>query len=218
MTRRVSVLTPDLVHELPTPCVSCLAWEIDPERAAVVKSSPEAVVEKAAWCDTVSTHWGHCGQVVRIEDVVVGYVTYAPPERVPRAATFPTSPVSPDAILFLTGGVLQAHRGGGLGRLLMQSMAADLSRRGFRAIEVFGSTRRTQGPLGSERGCLVPAGFLTAVGFRVVRPHRETPRLRLDLRTASAWKEDVEAALERILGTMRVPALDPRPTLLSRAQ
>ena len=53
----------------------------------------------------------------------------------------------------------------------------------------------------------MPADLLLSVGFKTVRPHRRTPRLRLDLRTALSWREDVEHALENILGTVRVPAL-----------
>jgi hypothetical protein len=56
-------------------------------------------------------------------------------------------------------------------------------------------------------GCLVPADFLLAVGFKTVRPHHRTPRLRLELKTALSWREDVEQAIERILGTVRAPAL-----------
>jgi hypothetical protein len=61
----------------------------------------------------------------------------------------------------------------------------------------------------SEPGtqCLVPADLLLAVGFKTVRPHHRYPRLRLELKTALSWREDVEAALERILGTVRQPAL-----------
>jgi hypothetical protein len=45
------------------------------------------------------------------------------------------------------------------------------------------------------------------VGFKTVRPHHRFPRLRLELKTALSWREDVELALERILGTVRAPAL-----------
>jgi hypothetical protein len=53
----------------------------------------------------------------------------------------------------------------------------------------------------------VPADLLTAVGFKTVRQHHRFPRLRLELKTAISWREDVELALEQILGTVRLPAL-----------
>lgn len=214
MSRRLSPLTPDVVRDLPSPCAACLSWEIDPRLIGALDSPGAAEAEKAGWVEAVYAQWGTCGRLIHVDDAVAGYVTYAPAALVPRAGTFPTSPVSPDAVLFMTGGIVEEHRGAGLGRMLLQSMAKDLTRRGFRAIEAFGSTRRVDGPLGSEPGCLLPEAFLTAVGFRVVRPHRDTPRLRLDLRSALAWKEDVESALERLLGTVRVPVLSSRDTQL----
>lgn len=47
------------------------------------------------------------------------------------------------------------------------------------------------------------------VGFKTIRPHHWYPRLRLELRTALRWKEDVEAALERLLGLVTIPAVEP---------
>jgi hypothetical protein len=44
-----------------------------------------------------------------------------------------------------------------------------------------------------------------------VRHHRRYPRLRLELKTALSWREDVEQALERILGSVRAPALTSAP-------
>ncbi len=58
----------------------------------------------------------------------------------------------------------------------------------------------------------MPADLLLSVGFKTVRPHHRTPRLRLDLRTALSWREDVEHALEKILGSVRVPGARVRLT------
>ena len=49
---------------------------------------------------------------------------------------------------------------------------------------------------------MLPADYLLAVGFKTVRPHQRYPRLRLELKTAMSWREDVEVALERLLGSM----------------
>jgi hypothetical protein len=94
--------------------------------------------------------------------------------------------------------------------MLIQAAAKDLTRRGVRAIEAFGLAAdlvpdRPEDVDGTH--CLLPADLLLAVGFKTVRPHHRYPRLRLDLRTALSWREDVEQALERILGTVRSPAL-----------
>jgi hypothetical protein len=49
------------------------------------------------------------------------------------------------------------------------------------------------------------------VGFKTIRAHTRYPRLRLDLRSAVSWREDVEVALERLLGAITHP--HPLPTL-----
>jgi GNAT superfamily N-acetyltransferase len=112
----------------------------------------------------------------------------------------PTGPVSADAVLLTTMQVLPEFSGEGLGRMLAQAVVRDLTRRGVKAIEVFGEQRP-----GSEPGCLIPAEFLRGVGFKTIRPHPRYPRLRMELRSAMTWKEDVEAALEQLLGTIAIP-------------
>jgi len=137
-------------------------------------------------------------------------VLYAPPNAVPRANAFPTSPPSADAVL-LTGFYVQPEfRGGGLGRMLVQSVAKDLTRRGVRAIEAFGDAIPGESePDAAGHHCVVPADFLSSVGFKTVRPHPKWPRLRLELRSAISWKEDVEAALERLLGQVTITTAEP---------
>ena len=50
----------------------------------------------------VMLEWGSCGQVASVDDKTAGCAFYAPPNMVPRARLFPTSPVSADAILLTT--------------------------------------------------------------------------------------------------------------------
>jgi GNAT superfamily N-acetyltransferase len=111
----------------------------------------------------------------------------------------PTGPVSADAVLLTTMQVMPEFAGEGLGRSLAQAVVKDLTRRGVKAIEVFGEQRP------AEPGCLVPADFLRGVGFKTIRPHPRWPRLRMELRSGLTWKEDVEAALEQLLGTITIP-------------
>jgi hypothetical protein len=123
---------------------------------------------------------------------------------------FPTAPVSGDAVLLMTGRVLPEFAGAGLGRMLVQGVAKDLTRRGIRAIEAYGLV---SAPAPEETrylatgGCVLPVDFLLSVGFKTVRPHHRHPRLRLDLRTVLSWREDVEQAIERLLGSVRAPVL-----------
>lgn len=204
MGRRLVPLTLDNLPDLPGRCRSCVFWELDPVsgEAAVKAGKPE--LEKEAWISAVLLEWGSCGRVVYVDDVPAGFVLYAPPAYVPRSTAFPTSPVSPDAVQLITGLIIPEYQGQGLGRVMVQTVAKDVLRRGFKAIEAFGDARSEQSP------CVLPADHLLAVGFKTVRPHPVYPRLRLDLRTTLSWKEDVEMALDRLLGAVqKEPALRP---------
>jgi hypothetical protein len=130
-----------------------------------------------------------------------GFVMYAPPAYVPRSMAFPTSPVSADAALLMTAHVVAAFAGGGLGRMLVQGVARDLTKRGVKAIEAFGDSKFGEAGEGAD-GCVAPVDFFLSVGFKTVRPHPRYPRMRLELRTALSWKSDVEYALEKLLGSM----------------
>lgn len=213
------------------PCAACTFWELGPVAAAQAgrheTSAADALETKAAWLSATLREWGHCGQIMVVDDEVAGFVTYAPPHLVGRADAFPTSPVSADAVLLLALRVAPHLQGAGFGRVLLQSAAKDVSRRGVRAIEAFGDgralTSAAEAPT-SERGigddnaqtpdvmpsrCLLPVSFLEELGFAVVRPHSRFPRLRLDMRATASWREDVETALERLLGSITEPVLRP---------
>lgn len=202
--REVFSLTLDRMGDMPEPCVSCIFWEVDPVLAAASIARGDPGLDKESWLSAALLEWGSVGQIGYVDGVPAGYVSYAPPYLVPRAAAFPTSPVSADAVILMTARVVPEFAGQGLGRVLIQGAAKDVMRRGVRAIEAFGYRGDPDSPIAT---CLVPADFLTAVGFKTVREHRTYPRLRLDLRTTLTWREDMEAAVERLLASVRSPSL-----------
>jgi GNAT superfamily N-acetyltransferase len=205
MSRKVVRMTLDHLAELEVPCRTCVFWELDPVSRARVDDPAD---EKQTWVSTVLREWGSYGRVALQDDRPVGYVLYAPPAFFPGAGAFPTAPVSADAVLLSAVYVDPAARGGGFGRMLVQGMARDLIERGsIHAVEAFGDTR---GPgLAGGGRCVTPVDFLTSVGFKTQRAHAITPRMRMDLRSALSWRDEVEAALERLLGAVR-PAPKPR--------
>jgi GNAT superfamily N-acetyltransferase len=206
LSRRCVSLTLDNLADLPRPCRRCVYWELDPAAREAAEEAGDVELEKEAWLSATLLEWGSCGKIAYVDSLPAGYVTYAPPVHVPRSLAFPTSPVSGDAVLLMTARLLPEFAGGGLGRMLVQTAAKDLTRRGVRAIEAFGRV----GGDGRPGGCVLPADFLLAVGFKTVRPHHRFPRLRLDLRSTLTWREDVEVALERLLGSMNPePAFRP---------
>jgi len=202
--REVFSLTLDRLQDLPDPCVSCIFWELDPALAAESMAGGEPGLDKESWLSSALLEWGSVGQIVYVDGVPAGYITYAPPYLVPRATAFPTAPVAADAVMLMATRVVPDFAGQGLGRVLIQGAAKDVMRRGIRAVEAFGYLGELDSP---KAACVIPAKFLTAVGFKTVREHRTYPRLRLDLRTALTWREDMEAAVERLLAAVRSPSL-----------
>lgn len=196
MSRRLASVTLDNLDDLPRRCRRCVFWELDPVARARAEEAGDTEFEKEAWVSATLLEWGSCGKLVYVDGVPAGYVMFAPPAYVPRSVAFPTSPVSADAVLLMTGHVLPEFTGMGLGRMLVQGVAKDLIRRGVKALEAFGD-KQWETP-----ACVLPADYLLSVGFKTVRPHQRFPRLRLELKTAVSWREDVEVALERLLQSM----------------
>jgi GNAT superfamily N-acetyltransferase len=208
VSRRVIGVTLDNLEDLPKHSRKCVFWEVAPHLREQAEEFGTTDLEKEAWVSSVLLEWGSCGRIVYSDKLPVGFALYAPPNAVPRAAAFPTSPPSPDAVLLTGFSVLPEFRGGGLGRMLVQAVAKDLTKRGVKAIEAFADATPDD-----DSTCVLPLEFFLSVGFKTVRQHPHWPRVRLELRSALSWKEDVEAALERLLGTVTVTATSPSPVL-----
>jgi len=207
MSRRLVSLTLDTLEDLPRPCRQCVYWELDPVSAERACATGDPGLEKEAWVSQTLLEWGSCGKLIYVDGMPAGFVMFAPPAYVPRSMAFPTSPVSADAALLMTAHVVAAFAGGGLGRMLVQGVARDLTKRGVKAIEAFGDAKFGDGDADVETGCVAPVDYFLSVGFKTVRPHPRYPRLRLELRTALSWKSDVEYALEKLLGSMSPESL-----------
>ncbi|MGB3771593.1 MAG: GNAT family N-acetyltransferase [Rhodococcus sp. (in: high G+C Gram-positive bacteria)] len=213
----VSTLTLGGFESLPAHDRQCVFWTMDPASPST-ENLVDAEFEKEAWLSMVMLEWGPCGQVatgtadaeVPVSADAVGCALYAPPRAVPRATHFPTAPVSPDAVLLTSlYSPLGAENGDDIREALMHAAVRDLINRGVRALEVFGirldddeKDSRYSGiadrPCGDVT-CMIDADFLEKYGFEVVANHHRYPRLRLELDRDHGWKEDVEAALERLL-------------------
>ncbi|WP_067532545.1 hypothetical protein [Nocardia crassostreae] len=229
MSTSVTALTLSGLDKLPGHARRCVFWEMDPAVAADSRSFSDPVFEKEAWLSTVMLEWGSCGQVALVDGQSAGCALYAPPRVVPRAGLFPTSPVSPDAVLLTTLRAEMPYQQTDVAHQLIQAVVGDLMRRGVRAIEAFGMRwdppttamsewagsmmfleRIAPTPLRAPRSpshadgclpeaCMIDADFLEDVGFKVVASHHRFPRLRLELDSDHLWKEDVERALDQLL-------------------
>ena len=96
MSRRLVRLTQDTLADLPDPVRAHVLWEVDPVRRRLLMdgSADEAEAEKAAWVSQVLLEWGSCGRVAYVDDVVAGFVQFAPPSYFPGTSSFATAPVS----------------------------------------------------------------------------------------------------------------------------
>jgi len=138
VTRALVPLSMTTIGSLPDRCRGCVAWELDPDAVRAAVRMGETEFEKEVWLSGVMLTWGSAGQIVTVDDQPVGFALFAPPTAVPGAAAFPTSPVSPDAVLLTTARILPEFTGQGLARFLMNGVVSALTRRGVRAIELFG--------------------------------------------------------------------------------
>jgi GNAT superfamily N-acetyltransferase len=200
VARRLERLTLDTLADLPAEVRRDLTWECEPVVGAQTDPA-EAEERKRDWLSGVLLEWGSCGRVAYHDDEPAGFILYAPPAYLPGTRSFPTAPISEDAVQLATAVVLEGHQAGGLGRALVQVMARDLVRRGgIRAVEAIATT----GPDGPGSICgPVPAEFLQRVGFTTLRAHPRNPRLRLDLRSLVSWLDEVGTAWERLRGAVR---------------
>ena len=99
---------------LPERCRGCVAWELDAEAVRSAVRMGETEFEKEVWLSGVMLTWGSAGQIVTVDEQPVGFALFAPPTAVPGAAAFPTSPVSPDAVLLTAAKILPEFAGQGL--------------------------------------------------------------------------------------------------------
>lgn len=196
-SRRLRPMTAADTAELPGLCATCTFWEAGLSDLAIPSNHRDGGVAKSEWAEGVTDHWGYCGVVASQNDIVIGYLIMAPASYVPRLAAFP-APISPHSAVVMSALVIEEHRGHGIGRQLMQSAAGLVARRDIRALEAVGTYH--DGP-----SCMLPVGWLEAIGFAVTRAHPTTPRLRMDLASTVRWRPDLGAAWHRLTGLVAQP-------------
>ncbi|MDP8900365.1 MAG: hypothetical protein M3N33_04315 [Actinomycetota bacterium] len=157
------------------------------------------------WFREMEECWGTAGFVVRRGEEVQGFVVYGPPERFPRARSYPVGPLADDAaMLACVAGDARTRR-----RLLIR-MLRELRLRGVAKVEAVASDR--------ERPHHVPTRFMVQSGWRPVRraPLGGYTLVRTELGSAVEVGELARA----LVGKVRLPSLKgkvPSPGILARA-
>lgn len=183
MSRRLVDVTLENLRQAPPEVLTSVFWELDVDEPAV-----EPEFEKEEWFSDVLLQWGSCGKLALEDDLgAVAFAEYAPPRFFPRLARFRAGRVSADAVYLSYCYVIDRRRGFGLGTHLVRAVARDLADRGIRALEAIGDRAWTD-------GWVLPAPFLGASGFEVVRDDPRYPLMRLDLRSAVLPREAAGAA------------------------
>ncbi|GAB11720.1 hypothetical protein GOARA_087_00130 [Gordonia araii NBRC 100433] len=216
---RLLALDTDGFERLPRHVRGCVFWEVDPSAGVRVSE-----FDKEAWTSGLLLEWGTCAQLAQHGSnvmpagaaaragghTVVGTAFYAPPARVPRAAHFPTSPVSADAVLLMSMHTVAGFED--VRAMLIDAVVADLVQRGVRAVEAFGIRRPVSDGDDVCLECMIDADFLENSGFDLVAPHHRFPRYRLVLDEGLGWKSAVEGALERLVveAALKITIEEPR--------
>ena len=107
MARRSAPLTLETLDDLPSPCRGCVFWELDAVAEKSAVRMGDTPLEKEAWLSQVLLDWGSAGTVIYVDGQPAGFSVYAPAAYLPRIASFPTAPVSSDAVVFVTGNATQ---------------------------------------------------------------------------------------------------------------
>lgn len=209
MTRSTRSLAAADVAAFSDTCRCCAFWESEPHQRR--GRAPEEVASlKGEWLAATSELWGSCGLLLTVDGGYAGHVLYAPEALIPGAGSMPTTPLTPGTIHLMSAWVDPAHRGRGLGKLLVQATARDLICRGVsRTVEVVGESR--PGDPHQWGSCTLPTGFLEAVGFEMRRAHPTNPRLRMNLRSALTWREEVDVRWQRFVVAVRPSVTAPKP-------
>jgi GNAT superfamily N-acetyltransferase len=176
--RRLVDVTLDNLRDLPPEARASLYWETDTD-----DEPADPGFEKEEWFSGVMLEWGTCGLALAEPDRGnVAFAQFAPPSFFPRLSRFRCGRVSQDAVYLAYCYVVPARRGYGMGSQLVRAVGGSLLDRDLRALEALGDRERGD-------GWVLPASFLGANGFHVVREDPRYPLMRLDLSTAVRPKE-----------------------------
>jgi GNAT superfamily N-acetyltransferase len=181
MSRRVVDVTLDNLSTAPPEVLDAVFWEL------AIDSPVEPRFEKEEWFSSTLLEWGPCGKLLVEEETSLGFAQYAPATLFPRVASFAAGAVSADAAYLSYCYVVEPRRGEGVGTYLVRVVARELADRGYRAVEALGDHRW-------DGSWVLPAAFLGAAGFHVLRDDPRYPLMRLDLRAAVEPGERADAA------------------------
>jgi hypothetical protein len=175
-----------------------------PDLDAVISYWTDDGYTSEEWFHELNDRWGPAGFALRRGGEVQGFVVYAPPERLARAARYPLAVDDEAVLLAYAGGDTRTRR-----RLLVR-MLRDLRQRGFGRVQA----------IASDRGVShhVPTPFLLESGWQPLHsaPYRMSyyTLAHIDLKSAVEVGELARA----LVGRVKLPGIQsPVPGTIARS-
>jgi hypothetical protein len=156
------------------------------------------------WFHELNDRWGTAGFAVRRGGEVQGFVVYAPPELLARAARYPLAVDEETVLLAYAGGDARTRR-----RLLVR-MLRDLKQRGVGRVQAIASDRGVSNH--------IPTSFLLESGWQPLHraPYRSSyyTLVHIDLKSAV----EVGQLARALVGRVKLPGIQsPVPGTLARS-
>jgi hypothetical protein len=156
------------------------------------------------WFHELNDRWGTAGFAVRRGGEVQGFVVYAPPELLVRAARYPLAVDEEAVLLAYAGGDARTRR-----RLLVR-MLRDLKQRGVGRVQAIASDRGVSNH--------IPTSFLLESGWQPLHraPYRSSyyTLVHIDLKSAV----EVGQLARALVGRVKLPGIQsPVPGTLARS-
>jgi len=178
-------ITESNLNDIPETCSYCIYWsfpeEFERTKSELSKKKPELTAKKRRWILQSLKGFGSCGKILYQNNAPVGYAEYGPSSRFPSINEYKSQPIGEieEGVVFISCLYIadENQRRKGLGEKLLESIIADLKRRGFKAIETYARKGSPENPSG-------PVEFYLKKGFQIKNEDNpEFPIVRLNLQS-----------------------------------
>ncbi|WP_295643766.1 hypothetical protein [uncultured Corynebacterium sp.] len=144
MRVNIQAITPSTMRSVEPEAAKDLFWQTACLREDIKQQEHDPVFAKQIWMQNAHLTWGICGYTAFVDNgdassnpVPAATVFFAPTSYLPGVEKLPSGPVSADAILLSTVHLSDAYMGLYLEHQLIDTVIAEASRRGVKAIEAF---------------------------------------------------------------------------------
>lgn len=194
-TRRLRPLVAAHLADLPHTCRTCpMGNEVE-------------FAHDPAWARGAEDRWGLCGVAAEHDENVIGYLVVTPALTLPKAHPLTHWSRTPDSAVLVSLRVVDDWAGLGVGKQLVQSVAARLAGNAS-CLEAVGTS--------GHATCVTPSiDWLDSVGFApegttgVGPGGDELQRMQLNFSTTLRWRPDIRGAWQAVSGWVTRPVVAP---------